>query len=507
MSKPSWLPALWLAAAALAASACHEIHFEPHDYRGEIDIYDDLFAVAVPTADHVVAVGYWGAIYVSEDAGRTWKKADSGTERLVYDVSMASPRVGWAVGQLGLLLRTEDGGYTWKQQDNPKLAEGKNLMAVVALDERRAWVTGDWGTRIYTADGGATWVDHSLTIDETHPQFVWLSIPDQDRVRSGQKVFEDVTLTDVSCLPSDMNRCWIIGEFGYIFRTENGGLHPDGSPSWERGAIVGGQELEPLVMGHNVIELDEEQREGIRRFAEGIKDEEHLNVAIEPRVTDAEIREFGKPDDPTPLFEIVEARTQEVQAILEEAEILSDRIRRRGAPPWDYEDFIDQDPEFLDRYYESRRADFAGVQVSISQNPFLFTVRFGDPLNGYVSGLGGIVLRSEDGGRTWRYENVGRKQALFAVHPLPTRTIVVGEKGFMRVSEDGGQTWHEQRGFPTIFTFMRDIAFDPDGRVGYIVGQRGKILRSENSGQSWRQVLPPSGAELADTAPDGDREG
>jgi photosystem II stability/assembly factor-like uncharacterized protein len=118
-------------------------------------------------------------------------------------------------------------------------------------------------------------------------------------------------------------------------------------------------------------------------------------------------------------------------------------------------------------------------------------------VNGLISGLGGIVLKSEDGGASWRYEGIGRKQALFSVQPLPTRAITVGEKGLMRVSEDGGKTWHEQRGFPTIFTFMRDINFDPDHRVGYIVGQRGTVLRSDDSGQKWESVLPKAEKEVA----------
>lgn len=489
--------ALLAAAVGLLAAACHDVHFQPHERRGEIEIYDDLFAVSVPSSDHVVAVGYWGAIYLSRDAGKSWTKAESGTQRLLYDVSMADDKVGWTVGQLGLILRTEDGGETWTAQPNSKQTEGVNLMSVYALDENRAWAVGEWGTRIYTSDGGKTWTDYSLTIDETHPQFVWLSLPDQDRVRQGKKVYEDVGLTNISCLPADRERCWIIGEFGYIFYTDDGGVNPDGSSSWQRGEIVGGLKLDPIVMGYNEIDLNDAQHAKILEFAKQIAGEEHLNVAIEPRVTEAEIRAFGRPEDPTPLFEIIEARTQDVQSVVEEAGILSDRIRRRGAPPWDYEDYIDEDPDFLNRYFDSRRASFSGVEVSISQNPFLFTVRFADPLNGLISGLGGIVLKSIDGGKTWRYEGIGRKQALFSVQPLASRAITVGEKGLMRVSEDGGVTWHEQRGFPTIFTFMRDIAFDPDGRVGYIVGQRGTVLRSEDSGQSWQRKLPPPEADIA----------
>jgi photosystem II stability/assembly factor-like uncharacterized protein len=179
--------------------------------------------VSTPDPNTVVAAGYWGTVYVSDDAGKTWKKGETGTRQLLYDVSMADAKRGWAVGQQGTVLRTEDGGLTWTRQMNNKVAEDTHLFGVHALDEKRAWAIGDWGTRIYTADGGKTWADHSLTIDSTHPQFVWLSLPDQDRVRKGQKVYEDVGLTDVSCLPAERSRCWIIGEFGYIFRSENGG--------------------------------------------------------------------------------------------------------------------------------------------------------------------------------------------------------------------------------------------------------------------------------------------
>jgi photosystem II stability/assembly factor-like uncharacterized protein len=68
---------------------------------------------------------------------------------------------------------------------------------------------------------------------------------------------------------------------------------------------------------------------------------------------------------------------------------------------------------------------------------------------------------------------------------------VVGEKGVVRVSNDAGVSWSEPTsGFPTIFTFMRDIAFGANDRVGFIVGQRGMVLRSLDGGGTWKQVLP-----------------
>ncbi|RIL05227.1 MAG: hypothetical protein DCC71_11140 [Proteobacteria bacterium] len=476
-----------LAAAALFLGACHEVHFDPGEKSSSdvIDIYDDLFAVSAPSPNHVVAAGYWGSVYVSNDGGATWKKGNTGTRALLYDISMADDLRGWAVGQSGMVLRTEDGGLTWKQQQNNKVAEDTHLFAVHALDANTAWAVGEWGGRLFTDDGGRSWQDRSLTIDQLHPQFVWLSPPEQDKVRKGEKVYEDVGLTDVFCLPKSQD-CWAIGEFGYIFHTENAGQ------TWVRGAIQQDISVPPITLGHNVIEISEEHANALREFAGKIIDMSHLNVAIEPVASEAEIAEFGQEDDPTPLFEILEARVQAVSAVLEEAGLLSDRIRKRGAPPWDYEDFLDDDPEFLRRYLDSRRSAGPGIAVSIAQNPYLFTVRFANENDGYIAGLGGIVLVSRDGGHNWQYRETGRKQAIFSLFPVDGRVIAVGEKGFVRVSNDHGDTWSiPEKGFPTIFTFMRDIWFAPDGRHGYIVGERGNVLQTDDAGANWKTVLPP----------------
>lgn len=479
-----------LLALGLLTVACHELHFDPEATSSEIEIYDDLFSVSVVDDRHVVAAGYWGAIYRSENGGQTWQKADTGTKQLVYDVAMADELRGWAVGQLGMILRTEDGGKTWTRQPNPKVEQGVHLFSVQALDARRAWTVGEWGTRLYTDDGGQTWQDRSLTIDIDHPQFVWLSIPDQERVRQGEPVFEDVTLNDVYCLPENTELCWIIGEFGYVFYTESGG------DAWERGEIRSGILLDPLEFEFDTFEFTEEQHEKVVAFAESIADQQHLNVAIEPRISQAELDKLYKDGDPFPVFDLIEARTQSVVAAVEEAGILQDRMRRRGAPPWDYEDFLEDDPGFLDRYIEERLAEKPQIEIEVAQNPYLFTIRFADEETGYISGLGGVVIRTDDGGRIWRYEDIGEKRALFSVQPFPgKRAIVVGEKGIIRVSEDAGKSWRVPEGFPTIFTFMRDINFGRDRVVGYIVGQRGMVLRSDDAGRSWRQVLPPKREE------------
>jgi photosystem II stability/assembly factor-like uncharacterized protein len=361
------------------------------------------------------------------------------------------------------------------------------MFGVHAIDDSRALVVGEWGTRMLTEDGGQTWDDRSLTISLDHPMFVWLGVKDQERVREGKRVFEDVGLNDVFCLDLPATNCWIIGEFGYVFRSDDMGK------TWERGEIIGDVFMDPIELGFNTITIPEETREQLRAFAARIEDQSHLNVLIDVVVSGAELAEFGSPEDPYALFDLISARIDETKGLLEEYGIMLDRLRMPNKPPWDYEDFLIDDPTFLERYFDSRRGEKPAIKVSVIQNPYLFTIFFKDSDAGFISGLGGVVLRSENSGRGWRYETLDRKQALFSVSSADGRTIAVGEKGMVRISTDGGLTWAPPSGeqFPTVFTFMRDLGFEHNQRVGFIVGQQGMVLRSKDGGRKWEQVLPP----------------
>jgi photosystem II stability/assembly factor-like uncharacterized protein len=470
----------------IAGLGCHDISIDFSDVGDEIRIHDDLYSVSMVDEDHAVAVGYYGATYWTEDGGDSWNKGHSGTRASLYNVSMADAANGWAVGQRGLILRTEDGGRSWTQQSNLKQNEGTHLFAVTAIDANTAWVVGEWGTRIRTMDGGRNWEDRSFQVDEFHPQFVWLTPLEQEKVRKGEVVYDDVSINDIYCLRAPGRECWLIGEFGYIYYSQDRG------ENWVKSKVEGSVEMEPVPVGYNELEVADEHIAGLREFALQVKDEAHLNVAVAGLASADEIRDFGSEEDPSELFEILEARAQDVRSILEEAGVPSDRIRFRGQPPWDFEDYLADDPQFLSRYLKGRLNDAPGIAVSVLQNPILFTVRFSDGDNGLISGLGGVILHSVDGGQSWNYRTIDRKQALFSVQSVPGRGIAIGEKGLMRVSNDGGMTWEEapEGTIPPIYTFMRDLDFAPGGRKGMIVGQGGRILRSVDSGYEWLQVLP-----------------
>jgi photosystem II stability/assembly factor-like uncharacterized protein len=474
-------------ALAFVVAGCHVLDYSPRFSAGEIAIFDDLFAVSVIDDQRVVAAGYHGSIYWTNDGGETWARGSVDTQRLLYSISMGDSLKGWAVGQSGTVVRTEDGGKTWKTQHNIKAEEGSHLFGVHAIDGETAWAVGEWGTRIFTQDGGRTWEDHSIPVTLSHPQFVWLSQGDQEKVRNGEMVYEDVGLNNVSCRPIPSKRCWAVGEFGYIFYSDDRGK------TWEQGEILGALRMDPIVLDYDQIALPKDAKETLRKFAASVSDEAHLNILIDPFVSEREIATYGNTEDPFELFDILSARIDETSAVLEGAGILSDRFRMPNKPPWDFEDFLEDDPEFLNRYMAGRTAAESTIKVTVIQNPFLFTVDFADEENGLISGLGGVILRSRDGGRTWAYENTDWKQAFYSVADTHARAVAIGEKGLIRYSTDGGSTWStpDESKFPTIFTFMRDLGFDSTNKAGFIVGQEGMVLRSTDGGNHWTQVLPP----------------
>lgn len=203
---------------------------------------DNLYGVKAVGATEAWAVGNFGAIYHTTDAGRTWETRDSGTKLPLFSVDFSDVRNGWAVGKSALIVRTTDGGRTWKRQASP-IPPDKHLFSVRAVDARTAWAVGDWGAITVTHDAGETWEDRSLaSLGVTPSDDVVLyaaSFPDRDhgfiagefgtllatadggRTWQKQDVGTEKTLFGV-CFPT-AERGWAVGIDGLILRTRDGG--------------------------------------------------------------------------------------------------------------------------------------------------------------------------------------------------------------------------------------------------------------------------------------------
>lgn len=133
-------------------------------------------------------------------------------------------------------------------------------------------------------------------------------------------------------------------------------------------------------------------------------------------------------------------------------------------------------------------------------NPLL-GVWFENERHGFVVGAYGMVLRTKDGGNTWKdwapkIENAQSFHLNSIAHIAGGALAIVGEAGQIHVSVDGGDTW-ERRESPYPGSLFGVIG---TGQVNEILafGLRGNMLFSTDLGKSWRTVPNSAGATLND---------
>jgi len=166
-------------------------------------VKDNLYGVKAMSASEAWAVGNFGSIYHTTDAGKTWEARASGTKVPLFAVDFADAEHGWIVGKSSTILATADGGKTWKPEKSAIPPE-KHLFNLKVIDARTVWVVGDWGAIATTRDGGATWEDRSLAV-----------------IRPDRVPDDDVVLYAVSF--PDAQHGFIAGEFGTLLATADGG--------------------------------------------------------------------------------------------------------------------------------------------------------------------------------------------------------------------------------------------------------------------------------------------
>jgi photosystem II stability/assembly factor-like uncharacterized protein len=107
------------------------------------------------------------------------------------------------------------------------------------------------------------------------------------------------------------------------------------------------------------------------------------------------------------------------------------------------------------------------------------------------------ILRTTDGGATWKQQSSGTTAALRGVFFTDANTgTAVGDAGIILRTTDGGATWKQQSGFefggtplsdfPLIAggttTYLRGVFFT-DANTGTAVGYNGTILRTTTGGE------------------------
>lgn len=440
-----------------------------------------LVAAALPTPQRALVVAADGTIHVGvPETGRFHRARVPAVEGLAA-LAMADATSGWAVGD-GVVLRTTDGGEHWQRQRLPGRAAEHRLVSVAAASPEHAVAIDDRGRLIGTRDGGAVWS-------------VW-PIPAENTATPGPAGARQVV-----CAPGAPLRCLAVGVAGRAGVLELDLRSRTAAPV----ALAPPAGPQAVAFRAGGSEPDADGVEALVETASRLAGRS-VDWRIDVRITEAEIERATLEQDPGVLFDLIEGRGEEILQRLEAAGIATDRISLLAAPPWGFEDRLDDDPDLLDRYWRGRRDEGPSAIVR---------TRWDLPFEALAldAGRGAAIASAGPGAIFWRPD----EEAPLGPVPAPGRArlrafartatgwVGAGDQGALwtaRVDPARGgapRAWQAEdvAGSDPFFDTLRSVAVARGGASALVVGDAGRMLWRADEGSGWRALARPASSTKA----------
>jgi photosystem II stability/assembly factor-like uncharacterized protein len=243
---------------------------ECRENRGDPDATDEsdkcplapLFAISTIDENTAVAIGDRSTLTITTDGGKTWNTttlksiptddldANAGIafeDPVLYDVQFLSAQAGFVVGEFGKILKTTDGGKTWHEKQSSLVGEEyfdimelPTFFDVDFRNENEGYVVGLEGRVAKTEDGGETWTWQPHGVKEYDAPFYSIDTLPNGSVWSvggsgqalhaaaGAPIGKGNLGTRVTNWIRDVefyddNVGWMVGGFGFIMNTSDGG--------------------------------------------------------------------------------------------------------------------------------------------------------------------------------------------------------------------------------------------------------------------------------------------
>lgn len=420
---------------------------------------DKIELISIVSRDTIFLSGYNGKIYRTTDKGKTWVTLSPGGNS-IQSFSFVNSQIGY-VGSRGSILKTTNGGDTWQTVNHVSYAPS-DILAMQFLDKDTGFAFREWDSLLITYDGGITWkmspASFGFTMNAMHffnARSGYMAGDDgviYKTIDSG-KSFQSVTNLNAYGDPNDITSL-------YFFSPDSG-------------FAVGGEGR-------------------IQQTTDG------GNTWSEYATTYHSFTGMSFGNDSTGYA----CTSDQVYKTVNQGKTWQVLDLTSGFPHGNYGGFqkvhfINADTGFVTTpFFLHRTFDGGKTWDEISPNVYgfdnVYDLQFINKLTGYMatiySGSQATILKTKDGGLTWNIEWHSNYQG-----ERFTRIFYLNEaKGFairydrLYMTLDSSKTWNQ------VFTtgnndWLTSMWFVNDQK-GFLTGEQGLLYQTNDGGQTWKQA-------------------
>ncbi|CAG5076633.1 YCF48-related protein [Parvicella tangerina] len=422
-------------------------------------------------------VNFSGNFCSTSDSGQHWMLESSITNKKLFGVDFLNDTIGYAVGEDGVIFKTTDGA-SWNQQTT---SNSEDLYGVKVINDTVAFAVGRHHRILRTQNGGVTW--SIAPVYESHSS-AFLYTVDFVNDTLGFAVGKSNTYD------------------GKLYRTTNGGdnWYSVGSFQWDiLSDIYFINDSTYYLLGHTINTFPNTQ----------------LNIF--------------KSSDYGAIWEL---SFEDYPGYIE---VLSSLGPNKFSFNTDSTLFIAGTGGMIMKV-NIEDSVLTMVPQSLGSVDFK-DIFFIDEYTGYVVGVGGVIMQTQDGGETWDQINNGLGSAVRSIISLTENkahsfgeqsamcsTIDQGEnwdvkkRGTYRIIDacfidtlhgyrlqhyssaycyfmktlDGGESWSYQS---VPHGYLNTVVFT-DSLNGYIAGDNGVVLKTIDGGDNWTDVSTPGPSKI-----------
>lgn len=446
------------------------------------------------------SIGFRGLILHTTNGWADWvDQTDTNVTKAEFsDVSFVDELNGWVVGDDGAIIHTSDGGQTWELQ-GAGLTDS-DLKGVSAVDATTAYAAGYDGTLLYTTDG----VNWSAITTGTTNRFYGIDMFDANHgiavgksetiyfTTDGQNWQPATTVPNIggkdfnAVAMADQNTAWLVGD-GFPFfalksvfaKTTDGG---DTWTLWENDdmimenmwAIDFTTPTKGVAVGHKgwiFTTTDGNDWTPIPRFMGNSS--EAVSIVGDKIWTMGGAGTMHYSEDFGASWTSLTDITAQYQYKINAAD--NDKIMSIG-----YASSMTNSNDGGATW----KSGFVVAENEISSQ--LWGIDFANSNTGWVSGSGGFLAKTTDGGETWNLPATNAtSEWLRAIKAFNENALwTVGANGTIMKSENGGTDWTVQ-GMGVSYNTLYDIDGLDQNNLA-IVGDKSTFLYTTDGGANWQ---------------------